>query len=177
MAPFGTTYNPSQVALGGGPGPYLYTNKQPPRPPQVGQPSAGTPPAISPIVPPQAPAQSGTLAPEAIRATGSGPFSPAYRQNLATYAGGQFARPGGSMSFNPTDLSTFPGQPTGGGTAPVAGMPSSLMDMALGGQSFNWTPPPQSATENASPGMLQTLQQWLQQFLQQGSRGRMNSFV
>ena len=39
---------------------------------------------------------------QSVRATGTGAFDNAYRQNLATYAGGQFARPNGSLSFNPT---------------------------------------------------------------------------
>lgn len=117
------------------------------------------------------------LTPEAIRATGSGPFDAAYRQNLATYAGGQFQRPaGGTLSFNPTDLSTFPGLPTGGGSAPIAGMPSTLLDQALSGQGFNWSPP--SPVQTATPpGDFSSLQDWLNQFLRNGRGNRMESIV
>jgi hypothetical protein len=115
---------------------------------------------------------SGTLGPESIRATGTGPFDAAYRQNLATYAGGQFSRPGG-MSFNPTDPNTFPGNPTGGGTAPVTGMPSTLLDTALSGQGFSWTPP-QTAQ---NPGNFMGLQQWMDQFMRNGRGGRMGALA
>lgn len=188
MAPLGTAYNPSAVMMGrSSTSPYLWSgpgSKPPmPSPAQTGGPTA-IPPQPNPVMPspartgrnsinvpgagtpPQAPAQSGTLGPEAIRATGTGPYDSAYRQNLATYAGGQFSRPGGSMNFNPTDPNTFPGTPTGGGSAPVAGMPNSLMDMALGGQSFSWTPP---VADTTTP-VPQTLQQWMQQWLN-GGRG------
>lgn len=216
---YGTTFNPAQVMLGGGPGPYLNIGSQPPPshpgvakpgrgpflPPQPPPPgrtlntgsNAGAPsgPATLPNMgytpPPNAPGgrfnnplpapptntpapPSGILAPESIRATGSGPFDAAYRQNLATYGGGQFSRPGGSLSFNPTDLSTFPGIATGGGTAPVAGMPTSLMDEALGGQSFQWSPPP---SINTSPGNFATLQDWMQNFLMNGRTGRQRSIL
>ena len=178
MARFGTNFNPSAVMMGRGSGttsPYLWTGTgsappAPTAPPKsqmvpAGQFSAGGPTPTG-----------GTLAPETIRTTGTGPFDPAYRQNLASYAGGQFSRPGGSMNFNPTDPSTFPGQPTGGGNAPVTGMPSSLMDMALGGQGFSWTPPPVAQTSQ-NPGDFQTLQQWMNQFLINGRNGRMGSIV
>src|SRR6267378_1266646 len=143
-----TTFSPTDVMMGrpkgGGSSPYLWSGPGA-APPQPGPakraqgpvPSVGAPPMPGPMpvgkdmVTTTVPAVSGnTLTPESIRATGTGPFDAAYRQNLATYAGGQFSRPGG-MSFNPTDPSTFPGNPTGGGTAPVMGMPSTLLDTAL----------------------------------------------
>jgi hypothetical protein len=103
-----------------------------------------------------------TLGPESVRATGTGPFDPAYRQNLATFAGGLFARPGGNLSFNPTSQQPFGGQATGGGNAPVLGMPSTLAQSALGGNPFSFTPP---QPVNASPGMTtQDMQWWLSQF-------------
>ena len=119
---------------------------------------------------------SNTLQAESVRATGTGPFDSAYRQNLATYAGGQFSRPGGSMSFNPTDLSTFPGNPTGGGNAPVTGMPNTLMDMALGGQGFSFTPPKPAQTATPAP-RYGGLQQWMDQFMRNGRGQRMGSFL
>src|SRR5215471_20407723 len=89
----------------------------------------------------------GTLGAEAIRATGTGPFDDAYRQNLATYAGGLFSRPGGFLGFNPTGTSLF-GAPTGGGNAPVPGTGMSLYSQALGGNPFSVPnpPPPQVPT-------------------------------
>lgn len=193
MAGFGTSYNPTAVAMGrNSGGPYLWSgrgNKPPtpgpaPGPGSVGPVSAGGPfSGSSPATPPTPPAAPAapttppnTLAPESIRATGTGPFDPQYRQNLATYAGGQFSRPSGGLNFNPTDPTTFPGQPTGGGSAPVTGMPSSLMDMALGGQGFSWTPPPAAQTAT-SPGNFQTMQQWMNQFLMNGRNGRMGSIA
>ena len=68
---------------------------------------------------------------EAVRATGQGPYDSAYRQNLATYAGGGFQRPGGYLGFNPTGQ--LPGNPTGTGSAPVQGAPTDLLSMALTG--------------------------------------------
>ena len=134
---FGTSYNPLDVALGkpksskGS----LYLSP-------TGTPAgadAGTSPqsGSSPTQP-----ATGTLGPSAIRATGAGPFDAAYRQNLATYAGGQFMPPsGGNLLFNPTDISTFPGAPVGGGNAPRTGTPFSLLAMAQGGLPFNWGSP------------------------------------
>ena len=196
-AQFGQNFNPSAVMLGqSGKSPYMWTGTgkapvasaspsgQLPTSTPVGStfsPAAtaslsGAAPTQPPSPSPIASATPGNVVgPESIRATGTGPFDSAYRQNLATYAGGQFARPAsGTMSFNPTDPNTFPGNPTGGGSAPVTGMPSSLMDMALGGQGFSWTPPPAPQTAN-SPGNFQTLQDWMNQFLMQGRNGRMGS--
>lgn len=117
-------------------------------------------PAMSPQ--PSSPA-SATLGAESVRATGSGPFDPAYRQNLATYAGGQFARPGGNLSFNPTG--TLFGNPTGGGNAPVQGMPDSLIGNALSGNPFSFTPPAPSPTDNP---VSDPLGWWRDQFLNDG---------
>lgn len=191
MAAFGTNFNPASVMLGRGPGPYIWSGPSP-SPARSGKPPAAASPTGSPmpspalsgspasLTVPNAPAPQNPgniLTPEAIRATGSGPFDAAYRQNLATYAGGQFQRPaGGNLSFNPTDLSTFPGLPTGGGSAPISGMPSTLLDQALSGQGFNWTPPPQVQTAT-SPGDFNSLQDWLDQFLRNGRGGRMESIV
>jgi hypothetical protein len=138
----GSMYNPMQVMMGSGrgPGPYISPSGPP----------AGTDPGRTP---PPAPTST-TLAPEAVRATGSGPFDPTYRQNLATYAGGQFQRPSVTtqpergapqtmnvLSFNPTDISTFPGQPVGGGNAPLQGLPFGLLSLAQGGLPFSWGTP------------------------------------
>lgn len=171
---------------GGGSSPYLWSgpgSKPPmPGPAQREQGPAPLPPGPGPMpigkdmATTTVPAVSGnTLTPESIRATGSGPFDAAYRQNLATYAGGQFSRPGG-MSFNPTDPSTFPGNPTGGGTAPVTGMPSTLLDTALSGQGFSWTPP-QPAQTGQNPGNFMGLQQWMDNFMKNGRGGRMGALV
>ncbi len=86
-----------------------------------------------------------------VQATGSGPYDPAYRQNLAAYAGGQLYNPTGVMQFNPTNFSTYPGGMTGGGTAPLPGMPTTLLQQAMGGQPFSYAPPTQAAN---------TLNQW-----------------
>ena len=161
MAGIGTTYNPSAVMMGRPQAtmmPYLDAGAKGPKP--IG------PEPFKPR-PPQSPAlPTATVGPSSVRATGSGPFDQAYRQNLASYAGGQFARPSSGMSFNPTDPNTFPGQPTGGGNAPVTGMPNTLLDQALGGQSFSWTPPPaQPSSTPSGQATMPSLQDWLKQFL------------
>lgn len=108
------------------------------------------------------------LQPTTVRATGSGPFDPAYRQNLATYAMGQYQpqSPTGT-SFNPTGPIPF-GQATGGGNAPVLGTPQTLLGQALGGNPFT-TPspstPPVSSANNASGGQFGDINSWLQQYL------------
>src|SRR5260370_18043090 len=147
MPPFGKNYNPMDVAMGrsASNGPYVWQvpGSDPHKPKsQLRLASGGAKSAVNGPVggdggstaptssTPQMPSANSVLRPESIRATGTGPFDSAYRQNLATYAGGQFSRPGGGLNFNPTDPSTFPGQPVGGGTAPVTGMPQSVRDMA-----------------------------------------------
>jgi len=114
-----------------------------------------------------------TVGPEAIRASGTGPFDPAYRQNLATFAGGQFFRPNGALSFNPTGkLDDLFGTPTGGGNAPVMGMPRSLLGMALGGSPFN-TPQPQQTTQpdTSSGDGTRDWQDWLKRWRTRGVGG------
>lgn len=118
------------------------------------------------------PNTSGYLAPSAVRATGTGPYDSAYRQNLATYAGGQLYNPTGYMGFNPTQPSSYPGQPTGGGTAPLPGMPNTLLQQSTLGQPFSWVPPTPSGPSTVSgpewsggqwPTNFQN--QWLQNFM------------
>lgn len=149
---FNQNFNPAEIMMGKGAqsqggGPYLNTGKSP-----KGQSQ------------PQ-----GTVQAQAVRATGQGPYDQAFRQNLATYAGGQSARPGGYLGFNPTgDLF---GQATGGGNAPVLGMPTSLLDQAMGGQGFSFTPPPVAPQPGASTGKPQpgNWKFWLDAFGRQGN--------
>ena len=162
MASINPSYNPSQIMLGQGSGGRGYLPTMNP----------GGPPKPNPAINPGAPPPSQTFGAQSVRATGSGPFDAAYRQNLATYAGGLFARPGGNLSFNPTNAASFPGSPTGGGTAPVLGMPDSLLSQAIGGQQAQ-NPPPTSPSSGGTPqGNLQSQGNsnwWLQQFLNQGN--------
>jgi hypothetical protein len=150
------TYNPAQVMMGwSAKGPYLDTGSddergrgaQDPNPvkmsgsPAVGQQGSPVAPMLN---------QGNVLGAEAVRASGTGPFDQAYRQNLATYAGGQLNRPGGSLSFDPTSTG-FPQQ-------------QGLLERALGGQSFSYTepqPPPEQRT-------VLNWQDWLKQFREQG---------
>jgi hypothetical protein len=111
---------------------------------------------------------SGVLGPQSVRASGTGPFDPAFRQDLATFAGGLFNRPGGNLSFNPTSNQPF-GQATGGGNAPLLGMPNTLLQQALGGNPFTYTPPPAQSTNQPN---MQTLQDWLNRFMNQGRNQR-----
>lgn len=167
------TFQPGQVLFGNtGAGPYMqtgqdagYQNTQGAGTAQPTTPSTGimgTPNVVGP---------------ETIRATGSGPFDAAYRQNLATYAGGLTQRPGGYMGFNPTgDLSDVQSSPTGGGNAPVMGSPTTLLSQALGGMPFSFQPPqpttdPGSGSQDGSgiPMGYGGMQYWLQQFRQNGS--------
>lgn len=151
MAPFNPSYNPGQVMMrnpdagtfGGKPsGPYLGDGA--PRPTsdlRMGGLVGGLRKPITgkPVGPSPAPVGN-VLKSETVRATGGGPFDSAYRQNLATYSGGQMARPGGNLSFNPTSNTPF-GSPNGGGTDPITGGPNSLTAMALGGEGFNYAAP------------------------------------
>lgn len=190
----GATYNPANVMFGrpsGGSnmvrtGPYVW-NGASSGPPMPGPPkerfpggSVGIDPkqyqgggASTTVPAPAQPSSTGVVGPRTVRATGSGPFDSAYRQNLASYAGGQFA---GNLSFNPTDINSFPGNPTGGGTAPVSGMPTSLMDMALAGQGFSWAPPAPAATATKPPN-YGDMQSWMDQFMRNGRGMRMGSFA
>jgi hypothetical protein len=118
--------------------------------------------------PPQQPiGPSNLLGAESVRATGAGPFDSAYRQDLATFAGGLFNRPGGNLSFNPTSPEGF-GQPVGGGNAPLTGMPNTLLQNALGGNPFNYTPPQPATGTDKSQSMLFSMQDWLNEFLKNG---------
>lgn len=113
---------------------------------------------------PQAPT-SQTIGAESVRATGSGPFDSAYRQNLATFAGSQFTRPGGALQFNPTGLGQGFGAPTGGGNAPLTGMPQTLLGQAQGGQPLT----PVTATQGAPfPSTFNPQSFWLEQYLNNG---------
>jgi hypothetical protein len=115
-------------------GPYTSgssTMKPTGKPPQATAPGATTQAALAPNV----------VGSQAVRATGQGPYDPAYRQNLATYAGGLFARPNGNLSFNPTgNLQDMGNQASGGGNAPVQGTPQGLLDQALGGMPYVYNP-------------------------------------
>jgi hypothetical protein len=174
----GTAYNPLQVMMGNpGKTGTPYTGVTPPRSKGLpvfagnvsGSGSTANPPSPTPTpAPTAAPAapQGNVVGPEAVRATGTGPFDSAYRQDLATYAGGLFARPGGNLSFNPTSNSPFGGAATGGGNAPVLGMPNTLLQNALGGNPFSYTPPTPAANTLTNPNF--SMQQWMNQFLTQG---------
>lgn len=130
---FSPNYNPLQIGLrrdfgGDFQGRYLPVGNQPKTMPATQKPNSGPMPAQ------QAPGPLGTLGAEAVRSTGTGPFDSTYRQNLASYAGGLFQRPGGYLGINPTG-NDFGGN-SGGGNAPALGAPNSLLQLGLGGQSF-----------------------------------------
>lgn len=156
--PVGPVYNPN---FGGG---------KPPSP----QPQPIGPISRTITTGPASPTPGASLPAESVRATGNGPFDAAYRQDLATYAGGLFNRPGGNLSFNPTSNQPFGGQATGGGNAPVLGMPNTLLQNALAGNPFTFTPPlPASSSGTQSQPNAQQLQDWLTQFLGQGRNQRL----
>jgi hypothetical protein len=168
MPAMNPNYNPAQVMMrnpnagsfgGGASGPYLGGGEQSGAR-NVGQESFGPNRIAKTGLPTPKPAPpSNILQSETVRATGGGPFDSAYRQNLATYAGGQMARPGGNLSFNPTSATPF-GNPTGGGTDPITGGPNSLTAMALGGEGFSYTAPkPPVPKKNSS--MQPDWQDWL----------------
>jgi hypothetical protein len=115
------------------------------------------------------------LGAESVRATGTGPYDAAYRQNLATYAGGQYTRPGGQLNINPTSNNQQWGNPSGGGNAPNVGLPTTLLQQALGGSPVQ-QPAPSTAASTTSPSTApssaanpQTIQNWLEQYMQNGS--------
>lgn len=126
---------------------------------------SGQPPVIQANAgPAQATVPTGdpnTLGAEAVRDTGTGPFDAAFRQNLATYAGGQFQRPNGFLGFNVTGNTPF-GTPTGGGSAPLPGMGGSLLQAALGGQAFGApaAPAPTPAASDNFPDLTRLLRQF-----------------
>lgn len=181
----GMTFNPMAVMmkqpgktgipyLGPGGPPMPGPAQQGPNPNQGGNPifpgpaqGLGKPPKDTPSTYSAAPG-SLTLGPGAVRATGTGPFDQAYRQDLATYAGGLFAGPGGNLSFNPTSTQPFGGAAVGGGNAPIFGMPNTMLGNALGGNPFSFTPPqPAQGARNSQPDLNQ-MQTWLNQFMNQG---------
>jgi|SRR5262244_612664 len=197
----GTHTQPKQINFDGGPapapsqinfdgGPIFTGGDMPPGAPGGG---AGIPPANTSGGPPVqmsgAPAMAqfhdpedqglppNILGAEGVRTTGTGPYDDAYRQNLATYAGGQFVRPpgpgflggntsGGVLSFDPTG-GLF-GNPTGGGSAPVLGMPTSLLSQALGGNPFAYTPPPPPPPPSPEGEWRVPLRWWREQYLDDG---------
>lgn len=126
-----------------------------------------------------APKSTGTpgmkvLGAQAVRATGSGPYDSAYRQNLATYAGAGLARnaaagSGGYLGLNPTG--TIGGTPSGAGNAPVSGAPTSLSTQALGSQGFaaNTTAPTQVSTTPKYGKQVNPYQDWLGKYWMSGS--------
>lgn len=147
---FNPNFNPAQVMMGNRPGA--------PTTPAKGTISGPYMPVkpIGPEKPTKGPET--VLGSDVVRATGSGPFDQAYRQNLATYAGGQMQNPG-FLGINPTGQ--IAGNPTGGGSAPVQGLPNDLLSMALGGQSFSFTPPAAKHSPNANSVSSQSWQNWL----------------
>lgn len=121
------------------------------------------------------PNSQNVVGPESIRATGAGPFDSAYRQDLATFAGGLFGRPGGNLSFNPTGNQPFGGAAVGGGNAPIFGMPNTLLQNALGGNPFSFTPPaPTTGAVNNQPNTL-NMMDWWNRFMNQGKGQRIAS--
>jgi hypothetical protein len=107
----------------------------PPRPVGGGAPQPPNRP-FSPLQPPTG--QPGGQQPQpigvgAIRPTGpSSGFDPSYLQNLAVNEGGLFPNQQG-LQFNPLGNLTDIGgtMPTGGGNAPVAGLPPTMLQQSL----------------------------------------------
>lgn len=152
---FSPTFNPARLMLGQNPNkPYVSTQGN----------------ATKTVSVPQ----NATLGAQAVRATGQGPYDAAYRQNLATYAGGNLARPGGFLGFNPTG-SIF-GSPTGGGNAPVPGAPLDLLTQAYGGQGYSTPRTSMSASQpktNAPAFRPGNYQDWIKQYQMNGSHLRL----
>jgi hypothetical protein len=162
--------NPAQM---GGPRPPILPGKEV----GLGSNSGGGP--YLPTSSPQ-PSQYGA---QSVRATGGGAGDAAWRQNLATFSGGQFERPGGSLSFNPLSTNPFSGAPTGGGNSPVQGSPSTLLQYALGMNPLTMMPSSPTATPSAGPAQTSTpsgqstqnsIPEWLDQFM---SMGGMNNLA
>jgi hypothetical protein len=100
-----------------------------------------------------------------IRATGpSGGFDPSYLQNLATSDAGTFARGANGLSFNPLgDLSSI-SNTSGGGSAPLPGIPNGMLTQALANNP-TFSSPNGTAGLNGMTGLgtNQSLAQMLQQ--------------
>jgi hypothetical protein len=97
-----------------------------------------------------------------VRATGpTAGFDPSYLQNLATSDAASFTRPSGGLNFNPLgNLTGLPGQGvSGGGNAPVPGMPQGMLTQALAAnptfQPGTASTASTNATQNALAQMLQ----------------------
>ena len=118
---------------------------------------------------------------QSVRATGGGAGDAGWRQNLATFSGGQFTRPGGSLAFNPLSTNPFSAQsaPSGGGNAPAMGSPSTLLQYALGMNPMTGLPPSGggSATPSSAPaqsptpsggGTINSIPDWLEMYMSQG---------
>lgn len=129
---------------------------------QVGiHPAAGQP-SIKPPTP-----NSYTVGSTAVRASG-GIFDPSYNQALAGYgasAGGLAPQRGSNLlSFNPTSSDPFAGfgQPVGGGTAPLSGLPNTwLQNPAFRAPAFNQAP---AAPAKAQPNPMGNISNWLKQW-------------
>lgn len=112
-----------------------------PAPTPGGFPTTGTPSPSSP----------GVLGAQAVRPTGPFQgFDPSYLQNLATAIGGLFSRPQGNLSFNPLGNLSEISPPTGFGTAPVPGLPNTMLQDAINGLSFMFQPPAPPSTSGSS---------------------------
>lgn len=151
--------NPMNVSVGN-PGatgkPYIVTSNQNTDNMWGSQPPKGKQWSANPAQT-TAPAQQ-TYGPNAVRASGTGPFDNTYRQNLATYAGGLFQNQGTSF-LNPTG--NIGGQATTGGNAPATGMPNTWLTSAFNNPMQSQAPQP-STTQSSMPP---TFSQWLQQFI------------
>lgn len=168
------TYNPAQIMLGGrGDGPPVWGSK-----PYM--PTSPIKPVANPMQPPiqqspQAQPQTTAAGSQAVRATGQGPYDSAYRQNLATYAGGMFSNPTGLLSFNPTDPNAFSNLPG----SSQGGTPPTQLEQALGGNPFSWTQPsPQQPAQTQAQTPPNYWKFWLSQFNKplNGVRNAMNSY-
>ena len=149
MAPLDMKYNPMDVAWGRSRRtPYVATS--PPAPPAT---PAG----------PQ-PGGSNMIGGGSVTATGSGPFDANYRQNLAVQTGGQWARPNGNLSFDPTGPLNF-GTPSGGGNAPNFGLPPTLLSV-MGPQPGTPVNPPAAPAPAPAPAQpKREPSAWLADFL------------
>lgn len=75
---------------------------------------------------------------------------------------------GGSLNFDPTGNRLPFAQSTGGGNAPLPGLPTSLIGQALGGNPFSFTPPqPQQPPQQDQ--FTDPLGWWRNQFLNNGN--------